>query len=263
MTTSHFRSVLNELEEAGTAQNRKVYARHGVEEEMFGVSFAVLRKMGKRLRPDSELAAELWATGNHDARVLACMVDDPDTVVKTDLVKRAEELGNYIIVDEFAALVAKTPFAAEFARRWKASRSEWLGALSWTLVAHLALTPPSDGQTSKEKGAGSTGRKPARNKYTSAPPADDARFEQLLEIIEADIHKRSNRMRHSMNGALIAIGCRNKPLRRKAEAASKRIGKVEVDHGETNCVTPDAIDYIARTWQHKERMAARRGENLC
>lgn len=138
----HFRSVLNELEEAGTAQNRKVYARHGVEGEMFGVSFAILRKMGKRLRPDSELAAELWATGNHDARVLSCMVDDPDAATKADLVKRAEELGNYIIVDEFAALVAKTPFAAEFARRWKASRSEWLGALSWTLVAHLALTKP-------------------------------------------------------------------------------------------------------------------------
>ena len=96
--------------------------------------------------------------------------------------------------------------------------------------------------------------------------AVDARFEQLLETIEADIHKRSNRMRHSMNGALIAIGCRNKSLRRKAETAAKRIGKVEVHHGETNCVTLDAIDYIARTWQRKERMAAKRtapdGANL-
>ena len=107
-------------------------------------------------------------------------------------------------------------------------------------------------EASKEKGAGSTDRKQARNKHTSDPPAVDARFEQLLETIEADIHKRSNRMRHSMNGALIAIGCRNKSLRRKAETAAKRIGKVEVDHGETNCVTPEAIDYIARTWKHKE-----------
>lgn len=258
MTASHFRSVLNELEEAGTAQNRKVYARHGVEEEMFGVSFAVLRKMGKRLRPDSELTAELWATGNHDARVLACMVDDPDAVHKADLVKRTEELGNYIIVDEFAALVAKTPFAAEFAKRWRSSRDEWLGALSWTLAAHLALTPPSDGQTGKGKGAGGAARKQTGIKHASASSADDARFEQLLEIIEADIHKRPNRMRHSMNGALIAIGCRNKSLRRKAETVAKRIGKVEVDHGETNCVTPEAIDYIARTWEHKERIAAKR-----
>lgn len=258
MTASHLRFVLNELEEAGTAQNRKVYARHGVQGEMFGVSFAVLRKMGKRLSSDSELAAVLWATGNHDARVLACMIDDPDVVAKADLVKRAGELCNYIVVDEFAALVAKTPFAAEFARRWKASRNEWLGALSWTLVAHLALTPASDGRTSKAKGAGGAGGKQAGTEHASASPADDIRFEQLLEIVEADIHKRPKRMRHSMNGALIAIGCRNKSLRRKAETVAKRIGKVEVDHGETNCVTPDAIDYIARTWEHKERMAAKR-----
>ena len=229
---------------------------------MFGVSFAVLRQMGKRLRPDSELAAELWATGNHDARVLACMVDDPDSATKADLVMRAKELGNYIIVDEFAALAAKTPFSEELARRWKASRNEWLGALSWTLVAHLALTPPSDSKTSKRKGAGDTNRKQTGNKNASASSTGDVRFELLLEIIEADIHKRPNRMRHSMNNALIAIGCRNKPLRRKAETVAKRIGKVEVDHGETNCVTPDAIDYIARTWEHKERMAAKRAAKV-
>jgi len=262
MAASHFSSVLNELEKAGTAQNRKVYTRHGAKGEMFGVSFAVLRKMGKRLRPDSDLAARLWTTGNHDARVLACMVDDPDAVTKADLTARAKELDNYIIVDEFAALVAKTPSAEEFARRWKASRNEWLGALSWTLVAHLALTPPADTPSqadrkeSKAKGKG--GHSTSGRKRVTTAAADDIPFELLLQIIETDIHKRPNRMRHSMNGALIAIGCRNKPLRRKAETAAKRIGKVEVDHGETNCVTPDAIDYIARTWEHKERMAAKR-----
>ncbi len=32
--------VLAELESMGTAQNRKVYARHGVGREMYGVSYA-------------------------------------------------------------------------------------------------------------------------------------------------------------------------------------------------------------------------------
>jgi hypothetical protein len=49
-----------------------------------------------------------------------------------------------------------------------------------------------------------------------------------------------------MNGALIAIGLRNPRLEKKAVAAAKRIGKVEVDHGETSCETPDAAAYIAK-----------------
>lgn len=49
-----------------------------------------------------------------------------------------------------------------------------------------------------------------------------------------------------MNSALIAIGIRNPKLERKALAAAKRIGKVEVDHGETSCKTPDAPTYIRK-----------------
>jgi hypothetical protein len=67
------------LKSAGTAQNRKIYARHGVLEPMFGVSTANLTKIkkdalrlpGPRPRYEKhahELALELWESGNHDAR---------------------------------------------------------------------------------------------------------------------------------------------------------------------------------------------------
>ena len=68
---------MQQLEEMGTAQNRKVYARHGVGEEMFGVSFANQNKLAKAIKRDQALALELWATANHDARILATMVADP------------------------------------------------------------------------------------------------------------------------------------------------------------------------------------------
>jgi hypothetical protein len=35
-------------------------------------------------------------------------------------------------------------------------------------------------------------------------------------------------------------------------AAAKRIGRVEVDRGETGCKTPDAADYIKRTLVRKK-----------
>jgi predicted Ser/Thr protein kinase len=37
----------------------------------------------------------------------------------------------------------------------------------------------------------------------------------------------------------------------KAIEAAKRIGKVGVDHGETNCKTPNAVSYIEKTSNRK------------
>ena len=56
-----------------------------------------------------------------------------------------------------------------------------------------------------------------------------------------------------MNAALIGIGIRNSKLQKKAEAAAKRIGKIEVDHGQTSCKTPDAIPYIRKTVERKTK----------
>ena len=222
------KATLAKLKAAGTAQNRKVYARHGVTDDMFGVSFGTLRQLGKQQRPNQQLAEALWLTQNHDARLLACMVADPQQIARPQLTAWANQLNNYIVVDELAKLIAQTPHLAAISRRWQSSAKEWLGALAWTLVAYQAM---------------------------GANELSDQHFNDLLAAIEAKIHQRPNRCRHSMNGALIAIGCRNRQLRRQAEAAAKRIGPVEVDHGETNCTTPDASDYLSRTWQHRQRRA--------
>ena len=70
-------SALRELKRRGTAQNRKVYRRHGVGENMYGVSFADLRLLAKQIKTDHDLAVQLWATGNHDAQILATLIADP------------------------------------------------------------------------------------------------------------------------------------------------------------------------------------------
>jgi hypothetical protein len=75
---------------------------------------------------------------------------------------------------------------------------------------------------------------------------DETAARQLLRRITRDIHHVKNRTRHTMNSALIAIGGSMDELRDEAIAAAKTIGKVEVDHGETGCKTPDAVSYIQR-----------------
>lgn len=214
-----FKGAMRELEAMGTAHNRKVYARHGVRGAMFGVSFAHLGKLQKRIRTDAALAAKLWASGNHDARVLATKVADAASIPSGTLDAWARDLDNTVVADAFALLAARTPHAAAKARKWARSKGEWTGRVGWALVSLEAR---------------------------GAREVPDAVFEARLGEIEAGIHTAKNRVRDAMNGALIAIGLRGGALEKKALAAARRIGRIEVDHGETGCKTPDAAAVILR-----------------
>ena len=223
-------TALARLEAAGTEQNRKVYRRHGAKDPLFGASFATLNALAKEAGRDRGLARGLWATGNYDARLLACKVADPATTRETDLDAWLAEIDVYVLVDVFVgSLAAKVPGVRERADRWAASARDWTAQAGWDLYARLALDDPT---------------------------LDDDLFLGLLERIEAGIATAGNRTRHSMNGAVIAVGLRSPALRSEAEATAERIGTVTVDHGQTGCVTPAAIPYLARAW---DRRAARRG----
>lgn len=220
----NFDEVMTTLENAGTAQNRKVYARHGAQPPMFGVSFAVLRDLAKKNKNNHELAVELWETGNYDAGLLACQVADPvklDDSLAEDWVKK---ISNYVISGEFSQLVAKSPLAQNKAEKWVKSTEEYISRTGWLILSWLA-------------------------DHSSLP---DDYFEPYLGKIENDIHKSPNRTRDAMNTTLITIGLRP-ALTKQCLSISKRIGKVEVDHGETGCKTPDAGDYIKRTLEYRAK----------
>ena len=76
----------------------------------------------------------------------------------------------------------------------------------------------------------------------------DSWFAERLAQIEKSIHSAPNTHRHLMNQAIISIGSRNASLRKSAAAAAKRLGKIEVDHGDTDCKTPDAAEYMEKNW---------------
>jgi len=223
MTTT---GTLKELESMGTAQNRKTYGRHGVAGEMYGVSYANLGKLKKKIKVNHELALELWATGNHDARVLATMIADPEQMKASTLDAWVRDLDNYVITDAFAGLASRTSHAEKRMEKWAGSKKEWTGRAGWQLVAQMAMR---------------------------SQDLPDRYFEKHLKTIEKEIHGRKNRVRDAMNGALIAIGMRSAGLEKKAMTAAGRAGKVEVDHGETGCKTPDAVAYIKKGRGRKKR----------
>ena len=87
---------------------------------------------------------------------------------------------------------------------------------------------------------------------------DQAYFEEHLETIESNVHDSPNWVKYAMNNALINIGVRNPRLEKKAIAAAKRIGRIEVDYGRTGCKTPDAVPYIKKTVAHNKKKKARK-----
>jgi 3-methyladenine DNA glycosylase AlkD len=226
----NYAQVMKELEALGTAQNRKVYARHGGGENMFGVSFANLGKLKKQLKVDHELAEQLWASGNQDAQVLATMIADPNVLTDKQAEAWLKDLSNYGLSEMFGDLVAKSPLALKKAEKWHKSKDEWVATTGWRMIAQLAM---------------------------SNSQLTDEYFDPYLELIANGIHQQKNRVRYEMNGALIAIGIRNEKLEKKAITIAKKIGKVEVDHGETGCKTPDAAEYIAKALAFGTRRRAK------
>ncbi len=225
--------VMAELEAAGTAQNRKVYTRHGAAEPMFGVSYKELGQIGKPLRLDQALAIELWRSGNHDARVLATRVADPSAMTEGLAHEWLGSVDNYILAEGLGGLIAKSPVARTVSDALRDDSGEWPASVGWFIVACTAEQPDlwADGELS-----------------------------ELVAQIHTEIDNRPNRVRHEMNGALIAIGLRDEDLRASVLGAARRIGPVQVDHGETGCKTPEVVPYIERTLARRAQMAARRAE---
>jgi len=218
--------ALKTLETLGTEQNRKIYRRHGVLGAQYGVSYANLEKLRKKIKCDHTLAQQLWASGNHDARVLATQIADPQQADETLLSAWVSELDNYGLADAFAEFAGKTPFARSLAERWANADAEYVGRAGWHLLAKMALLDPS---------------------------LPDDYFESHLAQIAAQIHQRPNRTRQGMHNALIAFGARSDSLFALAAAAAESIGKVEIDHGETSCKTPDTIPYMKKAREHRKK----------
>ena len=167
--------ILTELEALGSAQTRKIYKRHGVDGDQYGVSYANLKALKKKVKKDHEAALPLWASGNHDARIFATMIADPRQADEALLDDWADNLNNYMVTDAYTSFAGKTAYARQKAEAWNDSDDEWKGQAAWGLLASLAM---------KDNGIA------------------DAYFENYLEIIARDIHTRQNRVRYAMNMAL-------------------------------------------------------------
>jgi 3-methyladenine DNA glycosylase AlkD len=191
-------ALVEELRGLGSERNREGMARYAIHtEHAFGVSVPVLRAIAKRIGADHDLAIDLWKTGNHEARLLACFVDDADAVSEDQLEAWSRDFDSWDICDQATtSLFDRSRYAWPKAVEWATRDDLWVKRGGFALMAGLAVHDRS---------------------------AADAKFQALLPIIEGGAWDERNFVKKAVNWALRNVGKRNVRLNGDAIASAERI----------------------------------------
>jgi 3-methyladenine DNA glycosylase AlkD len=217
-------SIMADLKKKGSEKTRTIYARHGMAgKPMFGVSVADLKVIAKTIKGQQALACELYATGNLDAMYLAGMVADGAQMSKDQVNTWADGAAGLQMISEYtvAWVAVENAHGRELAKQWMASKKEHVASSGWCTYSGLVATKAD-------------------------ADLDFAEIEGLLNNVVKGISSAQNRVRHTMNGFVIAVGSYVKPLLKQAKAAATQIGDVSVDVGDTACKVPLATAYIQK-----------------
>jgi 3-methyladenine DNA glycosylase AlkD len=186
-----YREVMNKLKALGSSENVAAMARFGiVAKNAYGVSAPAVRKLAREIGTDHRLAQQLWSSGNHDARGLAALIDDPRQATEEQMERWARDFDSWAIVDGCCNnLFRMTPFASKKVLEWTKREEEYVKRAGFTLMTCLAVHDKD---------------------------AADARFLRYLAIIKREARDERNLVKKAVNWALRQIGKRNLRLRREA-----------------------------------------------
>jgi 3-methyladenine DNA glycosylase AlkD len=186
-----------------------------------GISIPDLRRLGRGLR-DHDLAEQLWATGIHEARILAAYIEDPARVTPEQMDRWALDFDSWDIVDQVCSnLFDRTPYAVNKALEWSGRSEEFVKRAGFTLMAALAW---------HDKTAG------------------DEVFLAFLPVIQREAIDGRNFVKKAVNWALRGIGKRNASLRPAAIQAARAIH--QVDSSAARWIASDALRELEKRDEH-------------
>jgi len=208
------KEVIAELRSMGDPQAAAGMARYGIKaERALGISIPGLQGLAKNIGKNHKLAGELWSCGIHEARILACMIDDPQQVTAAQLERWVKEFDSWDVCDQCCnRLIRKTKLAHQKALVWAQRPEEFVKRAGFVLMAVLAV---------HDKGAA------------------DRQFDTFFRLIEKEAVDGRNFVKKAVNWALRQIGKRNLSLNRKAIAVAEKIEQFESK--EARWVAGDAL----------------------
>jgi len=138
---SDAQGIVDRLREQANPENVAGMARFGINSAgTLGIAIPVLRGLAKEIGRDHLLAESLWASGIHEARILASMIDDPASVTEDQMERWVLDFDSWDVCDQVCGnLLDKTAFAHDKAVAWSFRDEEFVKRAGYTLMAAIAV----------------------------------------------------------------------------------------------------------------------------
>ena len=209
-----YNDIIQKLKSLSDPEAVKGMARFGINpENTFGVSVPNLRSTAKETGKDHDLAQQLWASGIHEARILATMIDDPKLTTEEQMESWVKDFDSWDVCDQCCMnLFDKTEFAFRKAKEWSEREEEMIKRAGFALMAVLAFHDKK---------------------------AVDEEFSEFLPMIKRESTDDRNFVRKAVNWALRQIGKRNRNLNEMAVKTAEEIQ--QIDSKSARWIASDAL----------------------
>ncbi len=210
-------NALARLEELGEEAVRARNIKRGLGAvPQFGVQLGKIRKLAKEIRANHELALELWATGNVDARLLAILLLVPKRLSGAELDAMVRAPGFVQVFDWLDSyVVRKHPDKEQLRQKWLQDPDPWAARAGWSLTAERVGKDP-----------------------------EGLDLEALLDRIEAEMADAPEEAQWTMNNCLAGIGIHHAAQRQRALAIGEALGVYRDYPTPRGCTSPFAPLWI-------------------
>nr|WP_256439738.1 DNA alkylation repair protein [Candidatus Chloroploca mongolica] len=164
---------------------------------VLGVPVKTLRAIARETGCNHALAEALWASGIHEARILASIVAEPKCVTLAQMEQWVADLDSWDLCDQCCTnLWVRTPFARDQALVWSERDEEFVKRAGFVLMVQVA---------------GKDQKAPAEL------------FQRYLARAEREAHDERNFVKKAVNWAIREIGQRSAELNETAIAVAQRL----------------------------------------
>jgi len=197
-----YNEILKTLKSLSNPEALAGMARFGIKpENIYGISIPNLRKIAGQIGKSHLLAEQLWVSGIHEARILACMIDESEKVSESQMERWVKDFDSWDVCDQCCnKLFVRTEVAYKKAIEWSNRSEEFVKRAGFVLMTQLAVHD-------KE--------------------ADDNTFEEFFTIIKREAEDKRNFVKKAVNWALRQIGKRNRNLNKRAINVAEMIKKID------------------------------------
>lgn len=218
-----FEEVMSQLESMGNEKVREFNSRHGVGDNQFGVKLGDLRTLAKTIKINPELSAQLWETGNQDARLLATLIAAPKKLSVDEVDAMVGDVESPQLADWVSTNILKPyPQKEELRQRWMTASDPFRARAGWSLTAERVIKNP-----------------------------DGLDLSGLLDRIEQEMGSAHAMPQWTMNYTLAEIGINFPEHRERALAIGEKLGVLRDYPVSKGCVSPYAPIWITEMVRRK------------